>query len=256
MQDSPILARFHESEMNRGLMFADAAHHGQYRLRPNEDGTPREYMCHPMEVAFIFAKTEIAKRSNPAHKQCPSAQAVEIIRVVERASKMSKGELKRELVALAGRLNAQQLTIAIGLLLHDSIETSYNKNTPHKDKVTRSRERRSGIRNIRRGVQAVVSRLTDSRKHVSQYEKHKRQLRLAANQNYASLKGYDMLANMFDEVCIPDAKRDPVKKLAALNHMHRFMKRAHAHQTISLPMRLAAERIYNQNIERLAFAPR
>jgi hypothetical protein len=251
--DTQTLNEIHRREMNQTFLCAETAHAGQFRLRLNDDGSKREYVCHPLEVAFIFAKTEILNRKVEAHGHTLDQHVEGIVKIVARAAAMGKEELKRELLHMIAHLSREQLTIALGLILHDTIESAYRKDTPASEKITKGRARRHQIRKIQRNVQIVASRLTDSRKHKTPAEKHARQMLLALDKGYVALKQYDVLANMYDAAWMPNGERKLGKKMEILNHMRNFMKRGRKH--IPEPMRLAAERIYQNSMLQIALSP-
>ncbi len=245
----------HQRVLAHSFRFIEEAHKGALRLRTelpaDKNGFSRSYDHHPLEVAFIFAEMEVFTRQNKDKKLTPIAIADKIVETVDRAAHMSKRELKSQLFAIAQHLTEKELTTVVGLLCHDTIESSYKRNAPEHIKVARTTERYRQIRDLRKGAELIAIRMTDSKHHKNKKEKRTRQLALAKSKPYARLKIYDILPNMYDEALIPNNKRSRAKKRYMLNHMRCFVRIAHRHKHIALSYLMASERIYERSMAQL-----
>ncbi len=218
-------------------------HEGVFRLRCNADGTRRSYDHHPLEVALIFATLEVFERRHG--DIAPKKMAEHIVDVVGRISRMNKGELVNRLTKLSPQLTPEAFTKVVGLLCHDTIELSYDKNASYRIKLDMTRRRLRYIKALCRGAEDIVACLTDSKHHA--YDKKRvHQLKLARRRDYASHKLYDVLANMYDVALIPNDGRPLDKKRSALFHMRRIVQIAYRSRHIKPPYRMAATLIYRQ----------
>lgn len=235
----------------RSFTFIERAHRGSNRLRPNADGSARSYVHHPMEVALLFAEMELFERRKKRGELSSHIVAEKIVEVVERNSQMDKRQLKRRLRDVCARLNGEQLIIVVGLLSHDTIESTYTKRTDEEVKQCRTIERKAEIAQLCQGSEDVALELTDPKHYKNKYEKQDGQLKLATQYRYASLKKYDVLTNMFDEPLIPSKKRNRKKKRAQITHMRHIMMVAYRSGHITLGYLKASERIYERAMAQL-----
>lgn len=241
----------HRRLLRRTFRFIEKVHKGTDRQRRNGDGQPRSYDHHPMEVALFFAEMEIFERRSK-HKNLTSEQvAKKILAIVERIADMDKPQLKRRLLTVSRQMNNDQMTTLVGLLCHDAVEEARKKGKSRRKKIKATKECVAGIRALREGAEKIAKRLTDARKHTDKKQKRKHQIKLARRRKYASVKKYDIIINMFDQMLIPDSIRDPVKKRAVLEHMHEFMCEAYQRRHISFAYYRASDLIYQKAMAQL-----
>ena len=240
----------HISENRRVLRqtfsFIQEAHEGVVRSRNNSDGKPRSYDHHPMEVALFYAEMEIFQRRCKRRNLSSEQAADKIIEFVEHIAHMTKRQLKSRLYALSKHMDHEQMTMTVGLLCHDTIESAYEKSDSDRIKKEAVERRVAEIKALRDGAEDIALRLTDSSSHKSKLQKRTHQVRLARKRKYASLKKYDIIPNMADQMLIPHTKRSRKKKRAVLKHMHRFMRAAFHDKNIPFSYYLASERIYKK----------
>ncbi|MBY0429366.1 MAG: hypothetical protein K2Q32_09130 [Alphaproteobacteria bacterium] len=220
------------------------AHKNEYRSRINSDGKRRSYDHHPMEVALLFAEMEVFSRRAKHRKLTSEQVAKKIIEIAERNAHMNKRQLKSRLLAVSRYMNNKQMTIIVGLLCHDAMEADDKKATSQKEKNQAREKRISEIKALRPGAEKIALRLTNSKRYKNKQQKRAHQVQLARNRQYARLKMYDIIANMADQMLIPDEVRSLRKKLTLLKHMNKFMRVAYKDKNIPFCFYRASERIY------------
>lgn len=212
--------------------FAESQHEGQFRDRPNLDGTPREYICHPLEVAFIAASYEIALRKQHEHGLSDAYVVNELVLSVREAAMLSKEELKDKIIEMVPRLDREQLREICALILHDVIEKAYKTELKRLRKLPGNQTLDSltdeqieaittplvaQIANIFPGVEDLVLALTDKPGSDKATKGASQASRARLSEIYAKLKSMDNLANTHDQAFIPLHKRpktDMLRKTA------------------------------------------
>jgi hypothetical protein len=241
--------------ITQAYAYAEAAHAGQTRLRRNKrrrrkktPESPREYICHPLEIAFISARYHLVrgkqrrgyKMLRPLHFLFRSA-AKDIVRNVEVTAQLHRDEIKNALLNLAPAFNDRQIIRTVAYLNHDTIEKSYSRNPPEgqtaaqhlKHKRAIIDKRLSEIKAICAGADEIVWHMTDEPEITKDDVKRQLQLDWAkqkandlAESDAKNGKGFDFCVNLFDLNLIPDDKWNLSKKRAQAIHMKAWMDQA------------------------------
>ncbi len=241
--------------------FAERQHAGETRHRPNSDGTPRDYLCHTLEVAFIAAHYEMVMRKKVEENFDDNFVVRQLIRVVESTAHDTKDQLKHKLRRVAKRLDQSQMREVIGMICHDVIERAYKRNLQPGQKLTPAEKEAiakpllEAIAKLFPGAEDVVFRLTDpSNVANKQMKTGAQQQRALGDALYAKLKSIDGLANTNDQAAIPADARAREDMLRKLGDMRRVVEAGCAFRPSLRHIHMAYETIHRRTMLRLNVA--
>ncbi|MDX1921962.1 MAG: hypothetical protein SFW65_02390 [Alphaproteobacteria bacterium] len=244
--------------LERVFEFAEAQHEGETRHRPNSDGSPRDYLCHTLEVAFIAAHYEMVMRKKCEDNFDDRFVVQQLIRVVSNTAHNTKDQLKHKLRRVVKRLDQSQMREIVGLICHDVIERAYKRDLqPGQVRTAAEKEAiakplLAEIAKLFPGADDVVFRLTDPSEVMSKQMKSAAQQQRALDDPlYAKLKSIDGLANTNDQASIPDDARGRDDMLRKLGDMYNVVEAGCAYRPSLRHIHMAYLIIHQRTVNRL-----
>lgn len=246
------------------LAYAEKAYaDSKPRLRPNlprsgeaehPDGQIRNYICHPLELAFVMSKVVVCERALAAtHKPRTYKHikiADEIIAAIELAAILSQDELKTAILDMANLADQPQLIAIAGFILHDVYEEKGRKKATAEEEMAVIKKEERKIISICKGAEKIVREMTDPPTIRTKEEKRAYQVRRAAipatNRMEANAKlgkFVDNLLNMYDLALIQGDVRSFYRTMEIFYRLNECVQKAIGSNGIPLSFIMAGDRI-------------